>query len=210
MVIDDNAASREFLKNLLVGWQLAPSTALSVHEAREALEKARQSASPFRLVLLNAAMSTMDGFALAEEMIRNLGQPAESMIVMLSSIGCVAGAERCRTLGIKVHLVKPIKQSELRDAILTMLGSPARTRAKQPLEISKSSRPAKILLAEDHPVNQRLAVRILQKWGHTVTVAANGQKAITRIPTYHADTTTVAQHPVYAVRQTTRSERTRP
>ena len=181
LIIDDNRASREFTQKLLAGWELVPTAAESLTEVHQALEKARQSATPFRIVLLDATMRTMDAFVLAEEMVGKLGQTPESLIVMLSSTECVAGADRCRALGIKAHLVKPLKQSELRDAILAALGSPARRRAPQQLEISKSSRPARILLAEDHPVNQRLAVRILQKWGHKVTVASNGQKAIEAI-----------------------------
>ena len=187
LIIDDNRPNRDFLDRLLAGWQLVPAAAGSLAEAQQALEKARQSSAPFRIVLLDATMRTADGFQLAEEIVGKLGQPPQTLIVMLSSTECVAGAERCRALGIKAHLVKPLKESELRDAILTALGSPVRRRPRQVLEISKSSRPAKILLAEDHPVNQRLAVRILQKWGHQVSVAANGQKAIEAVDREHFD-----------------------
>jgi two-component system, sensor histidine kinase and response regulator len=94
----------------------------------------------------------------------------------------VEDSARCRELGISVYLTKPVRQSELLDAIMSALGNsrapvkPASPAGGEP--ILKGSRSLRILLAEDNPVNQRLAVRILEKWGHSIAVAGNGRKAV--------------------------------
>ena len=127
-------------------------------------------------------MPQVDGFTLARKIKEN-PLLAGTVIMMLSSAAQVEDSARCRELGISVYVTKPIRQSELLDAIMLALGNQqgaARRRiAPTPAEsVLKSSRPLRILLAEDNPVNQRLAVRILEKWGHSVSVAGNGCKAV--------------------------------
>jgi len=123
----------------------------------------------------------MDGFMLVE-VIRKSPEWAGLTTVMLSSGGRRDDAKRCKQLGIAAYLVKPILQSELLEAVLTVLGSP--TGATEPGQLAprdslwKERRPLRILLAEDNAVNQRLAVRMLEKQGHTVVVAGDGVLAL--------------------------------
>jgi CheY-like chemotaxis protein/HPt (histidine-containing phosphotransfer) domain-containing protein len=122
----------------------------------------------------------MDGFALAEQ-IKSAPELATATIMMLSSADRQSDAARCRALGVACYLVKPIKQSDLLDAILTMLAAtPERPPAPRavPSRPVESGRSLRILLAEDVVVNQMLAVRLLEKHGHTVVVANNGREAL--------------------------------
>jgi two-component system sensor histidine kinase/response regulator len=131
-------------------------------------------------VLLDAMMPQVDGFALARK-IKDNPALAGAVIMMLSSAEQVDDSARCRELGIAVYVTKPVRQSELLDAIMSALGTgqiPPRTRTHSAEPVLKTSRSLRVLLAEDNPVNQRLAVRILEKWGHSVIVAGNGRKAV--------------------------------
>jgi two-component system sensor histidine kinase/response regulator len=122
-------------------------------------------------------MPEMDGFQLAEQ-IRGHPELAGATVMMLSSSGHPGDVARCRELGIAVSLLKPLKQSELLDAILLALGRvsprPGSALAAPPAEW----RPLRILLAEDNLVNQRFAVRLLEKAGHRVVVAGDGREAL--------------------------------
>jgi CheY-like chemotaxis protein len=104
---------------------------------------------------------------------------------MLSSAAHADHAERSRECGVTCYATKPVKQSDLLDVIMTALGEPAMTTRRSfgdPTDASsQSSRPLRILLAEDNEVNQKLAVRWLKKWGHTVVVAGNGREALERL-----------------------------
>jgi CheY-like chemotaxis protein len=127
-------------------------------------------------------MPETDGFALAKH-IKKTSHGSVATILMLSSAGLRGDAERCRQLGIAAYLTKPFKQSELLDAILSALGTIPQTEA-QPKLITRHSlreespRGLRILVAEDNAVNQVLAVRLLEKRGHSVRVAANGKLAL--------------------------------
>jgi len=102
--------------------------------------------------------------------------------MMLSSAGQHADAARCRAMGITSYVTKPIKQSELLTAMMTVLGAASRDADGSPLAareaLGTSQRRLRILVAEDSPVNQKLMVRLLEKWGHTVVVAHNGREAL--------------------------------
>jgi PAS domain S-box-containing protein len=180
LVVDDNATSRQILREFLVRWRLKPTLADNGPAALAELERAAAEGRPFPLVLLDAAMPQMDGFALAHE-VKDKPALARAFVMMLSSAEQLEEAARCRELGISTYLTKPIRQSELLDAIVSALGQGPATQSHAspvPELVLRSARPSRILLAEDNPVNQRLAVRILEKWGHSVVVAGNGQKAL--------------------------------
>jgi len=135
----------------------------------------------FPLILLDAQMPEMDGFALAESIKRNPDWRAAT-VMMLSSVGHRGDAMRCRELGIAAYLTKPVRPSELLDAILTALGTRTRGDIPGTLVTRHSLREdrshLRVLLAEDNAVNQLVALRVLEKQGHVVTVAANGRKAL--------------------------------
>jgi two-component system sensor histidine kinase/response regulator len=179
LVVDDNATNRQILEEFLRRWELKPVLVVGGGAALAELERAAAARQSYPLVLLDAMMPQVDGFALARK-IKESPHLANAVIMMLSSADQVADSARCRELGISVYLTKPVRQSELLDAIMSALGDgrlpAAATSEAEP--VRKNSRPLRVLLAEDNPVNQRLAVRIMEKWGHSVSVVGNGRKAL--------------------------------
>ncbi|MFO7601605.1 MAG: response regulator [Candidatus Desulfacyla sp.] len=183
LVIDDTATHREILEEILLNWDMAPVVSDGDH-AFQALREARHPNRPFSLVLLDAHASEKGGFAVASEIKENPEWKAP-MIMMTSSVGLRGDAERCRRLGIAAYLTKPIKQSELLDAILTVLDIRESRPEGRTVVTKHSVREARagfrVLLAEDNAVNQRLAVMILNKKGYDVVVAANGKEAVAAV-----------------------------
>jgi len=179
LIVDDNATNRYVLERMLTSWQMLPELAEGGRRALERMMAARRGEHPFELVLLDANMPEMDGFEVAAR-IKQDPRLAKATIMMLSSAARQGDAARCREIGIAAHLTKPIHQSALLDAIMTALGG---QQPKDPstLAASGGGRPLRrlhILLAEDNAVNQRLALRVLEKAGHAVSVAGNGKDAL--------------------------------
>jgi PAS domain S-box-containing protein len=179
LVVDDNVTNRLLLRDILISWNMKPTVVTSGAEALAELRAALARAEPFALVLLDVMMPEMDGFAVAEEMRRH-PELAQAAVMMLSSAGQREDAARCRALGVAAYLTKPVMQSDLWDAMVMALNvSYERRDARAPLlPPTVQSRPLRILLAEDNPVNQKLAVRLLQKQGHSVVVVGNGKLAL--------------------------------
>jgi CheY-like chemotaxis protein len=182
LVVDDNATNRRILQEMLTNWRMKPTVVASGREALAALEEAARSGSPYALVLLDGMMPEMDGFELAARINEQPGLVGAALM-MLSSADRKEDSTRCRQLGVSAYLVKPIRQSDLLDAIVTTLHShiPAvdgRDDAERPAAQVAAHR-LRLLLAEDNPVNQRLAVRLLEKRGHQVTVVNTGRQAVT-------------------------------
>jgi CheY-like chemotaxis protein len=184
LVVDDNATNRRILEEQLTSWGMRPTLVDGGPAALAALHQAMQQGEPFPLVLLDAHMPSMDGFSVAAQ-IKQSRALTHAIIMMLTSGGPASDAARCRELGIMSYLTKPIKQSELLNAICTVfhiswvtihdtpqLASPSRTQSQRPLHI---------LLVEDNVVNQRLTVRLLQKWGHSVVVVGSGTEALAAV-----------------------------
>jgi signal transduction histidine kinase/DNA-binding response OmpR family regulator len=181
LVVDDNGTNRRLLEETLTRWGAIPTPAASGPAALEAIGLAEAAGKPFSIILLDQQMPGMDGFAVAER-IRHQPKLVSTIIMMLGSGGQRGDASRCCKLGIVAYLFKPFKQSELLDAMLIALGREA-AEATKPALITRHTlrerRPAlSVLVAEDNLVNQHLAVRLLEKRGHTVGVAADGQKAL--------------------------------
>ncbi|MGH9452442.1 MAG: response regulator [Terriglobia bacterium] len=184
LVVDDNATNRKILDNTLRRWAIEPVLAESGEEALRALQSAELRNEPFGLVLTDANMPEMDGFELVSEMRQQSGL-AQATIMMLSSGSQRGDAAQCRTLGVSAYLTKPICERDLRRAIERVLSSskPAPTispEVTRHLNWSAAQSPAatRVLLVEDNPVNQKLAVRLLEKRGYVVTPAWNGLEAI--------------------------------
>jgi signal transduction histidine kinase/DNA-binding response OmpR family regulator len=182
LVVDDNDTNRRILCETLRHWKMQPSQADGGARAIEALERAAESGQPYKLVLLDACMPEVDGFAVAER-IQSNPKLASPIVMMLTSSTRVGDADRCRELGISTYLVKPIRQDTLLKAVMSALAVdlPATRRnelAASQGVLAKASRPLEILLAEDNVINQKLAVTLLRKWGHTVTLADNGKQAV--------------------------------
>jgi signal transduction histidine kinase/CheY-like chemotaxis protein len=183
LVVDDNRTNRRILKGMLGRWEMSSSSAEDGEEALAKLSAAQQAGQPFALILMDMHMPKMDGFELIER-IRHRADSATATIMMLTSAGHRGDAERCKKLGVAAYLLKPIRQSELREAIARVLGA-REQKGAIPLITRYSLQDARepatslhILLVEDNPVNQRLASRLLEKRGHSVVVAGNGREAL--------------------------------
>ena len=176
LVVDDNASNRLILKEILTNWHMKPTLVTSGAECLRAIS-GREQQDPFRIVLLDFHMPDMDGFSVAAQIRDNQALQGTKVILLTSS--CLPGdSARCRELGIRAYVTKPLKQSELFDAIVTVLAAQETPeRSEVPQEIKPSERLLRVLLAEDNPVNQILAIRILERLGHKVHVANNGKEA---------------------------------
>jgi len=180
LIVDDNLTNQRVLLTALSRWGMKPTVAENGPAALRAIRSAKDSGHPFALLLLDAQMPGMDGFALAEQ-IKKDTELVGATIMMLTSAGQLGDAARCRELGISAYLLKPIRLEELLDAISSVLhGAPEKT--STPLVTRHSLREAKkgsrVLLAEDNAINQKLASRLLEKRGYTVVVACNGRDAL--------------------------------
>jgi PAS domain S-box-containing protein len=177
LVVDDNATNRRILEEVVANYQMRPTAVADALAALEEMKRAAAEGSPYALVLLDAHMPEVDGFALAEH-VQHTPELTGATLVMLTSAGQVGDVTRCRQLGIRAYLMKPVKQSELIATILTALGEARRAPVLEVEVGAPASRPLRVLLAEDNPINQKLVVRLLQKQGHSVEVAANGREAL--------------------------------
>jgi CheY-like chemotaxis protein len=178
LVVDDNATNRRILEEVLRYWGMVPVMASSGPEALFLVERAAEDGNRFVIALLDVQMPGMSGYEVAERL-RGVWGPELTPIVLLSSSGDQLGEARRREIGIARCLVKPVKQSSLLETIEYVLGrAPS---AAEPATVSVpvvDSAPLRILLAEDNVVNQRLVSKLLERRGHTVSVAANGRLAI--------------------------------
>ncbi len=188
LVVDDNATNRKILCEVTHSWGMLAQGVEDGPGAIREMESAQQTGKAYRVALIDACMPEMDGFQLAER-VQHDPRLAGAVIMMLTSSGRRGDAARCRQLGIAAYLVKPIRSSELMQALLTVLGQPAGQ--SPPLVTRHSLREARaglrILVAEDNPVNQALILRLLEKEGHYATLARTGGEAVALAGTAHFD-----------------------
>ena len=180
LVVDDNFTNRRVLEGMLTRWGMRPTAVEDGRAALQTLQVAKSTGHPFPLILLDGQMPEMDGFALAE-IIRKDPSLVGAMIMMLTSAGHVGDAARCRELGVSAYLVKPIRQGELLDGISTLLQKAPEKKTEQLVtkhSLQENRSRWRILLVEDNLVNQRLALRLLEKRGFEVTIAGDGQAAL--------------------------------
>jgi len=177
LVVDDNATNRQILEELLTNWGMSPTVVEDPAQALATMRQRVHSGRPIRLVITDAHMPGMDGFELAQR-IKQDKELSGAIIMMLTSGDSQNNEIRCRRLAIAACLVKPIKQSELLEAILTAMGVVSdESEVKPAVEGPPTERPLTILLAEDSFVNQRLVVGVLTKYGHHIDIAENGRRA---------------------------------
>ena len=167
LVVDDNATNRETLAQRLRGWGAAVELAESGYAALALLERAAAADSAFRLAILDMQMPEMDGADLGRR-IKSDPRFAGLPLIMMTSVGQRGDARKFAALGFAAYLTKPVRQSELADAIAAVLSARTAPTAPAPLvtrhslqEMGRST--ARILLVEDHPVNQRLVLALLKK-----------------------------------------------
>ena len=193
LVVDDVNTNREILVSYLKSWGCFPEDASSAKEALSVLEESVRMKSPFDLILMDFQMPAMSGFDLAID-IRSNEHTAEIPIIILTSVGKIGDAKQCRDIGIKGYLTKPIRRDELRKAILSVLGfSKADETPDVPKLVTRHSiseeyqKEFRILLTEDYPTNQQVAIRHLRGAGYQVDLAENGQEAVELFKQKHFD-----------------------
>jgi two-component system sensor histidine kinase/response regulator len=187
LVVDDNRTNRRILDGLLTHWGMVPTLAANGEQALAELENARITGAEFALVITDMHMPRMDGFGLVSSMKSNPNTAAVP-IMMLSSGAQRGDATRCSKLGVAAYLLKPVRQSELREAIARVLQTPETAEntivtGTSLLEERAPERALHILVAEDNMVNQKLARRLLEKRGHRVVLAGNGREALKAMDT---------------------------
>ena len=183
LIVDDNAANRRILTEVTTRWGMRSVAVECGIAALERMKEAEKSGAGFRLAIIDSQMPQMSGFELAER-IKKEPQLSSVMVMMLTSAGQRGEAARCRELGIAAYLLKPIRKSELLSAILTVLGQGSDQSSSDLVTRYNSqatARSLRILVAEDNPVNQAVVVRMLEKMGHTLTIAHNGNQALSML-----------------------------
>ena len=180
LIIDANKANQRFLVETLLSWGMEPTALSTGSEGIKAVRNAAEKGLPFRLLLVDDAMSEMDGFKVVEQL-RQDDLPHDAIIAMLRSTDGPSRAERYRQTGIEHYLIKPIQQSKLFNTMVESL-------CPQPVSGMDETLPAgnlhtqrmgaSILLVEDNRVNQLLAKTLLERRGWIVRVAGNGNEAL--------------------------------
>jgi len=188
LIVDSDRASGAHLAQTFNSWQMNPTYVGDAEQAVERIKLAGESGTPFSLVVLDANLAGTDVFALAEKIKADPALAGGAML-MTSSAGLRGDAARCQELGIVAYLTKPIGQSLLLEAVLKALGERP---AGEPLLVTahslrESRRRLRILLAEDNDVNQEHAKLLLEKWGHEVVCAENGEQALAVLAEHAVD-----------------------
>lgn len=190
LIVDDNATNREILHHQLLAWKIEKGSASNGFEALEKLRAAAAAGEPYHLALLDMQMPEMDGLALTRA-IKADPAIADVRLLILTSLGRRMTKAELHSAGIDAYLIKPVKQSKLFDCLVDVVGSNSNHAILTPEE--PALRPAsgimlpkaRILLAEDNAVNQKVAQAQLGKLGLSADVVANGRevlKALESVP----------------------------
>ncbi len=189
LVVDDSATSRRILEEMLEHWKMRPDPAENAEAALHLLRTSLHDGRPFPLILLDAQMPGMDGYALAATIKKNRRLARTPIILLTSAAASTMGDSEAgaaiRKLGIATCVSKPVKQSDLLDAIVKTLAGLRQPEAKRETRFAsragaphEARPPLRVLLAEDNPINRKLAVHLLKSRGYHVAVATNGREAL--------------------------------
>ena len=184
LVVDDNATNRRILEEILTVWGMRPTSVDGGLAAIVALDRALADGKPFPLAIIDFQMPDLDGFGLAGR-IKARPELATTMVMMISSVGNQGDAIRCRELGVASYLTKPVRQSVLLEATLSVLAANDRP-LDHPLlvtrhTINEAHRSLRVLVAEDNAVNRKLVTALLGKRGLTAVTVVNGREAVAAV-----------------------------
>ena len=183
--IDDHPVNRRLLEEYAKAWGMKAIAASSPEEGLDMIQRAQQQGEPFQIAIIDMNMPGMDGLTLARVMKAN-PQLAEIRLILLTSLGQRGDAKEAKAAGFSGYLTKPIRQNVLKHTLENVMGleptnlhhpdTPVVTRFSS-LESHKIGS-QRILVVDDHQVNQQLAMLMIERLGHRADVAANGQEAI--------------------------------
>ena len=180
LVVDDNAVNRAILSEVLTSWDMRPTAVEGASRALAEMRAAADAGQPFQLVLTDAMMPDVDGFSFARQVASD-ARFADVRLIMLTSAGIHDAARgRAKDHGIVAQLLKPVKQSDLLDAIATAFDRGQPPPAIETTARSPRTRPLRILVAEDNATNRKLVVTLLEQEGHHVVTTRNGREALER------------------------------
>jgi PAS domain S-box-containing protein len=183
LIVDDNQTNRRILEAMLRRWGMITTSMETGAEAIVELLAASAAGGQYALIISDLLMPGMDGFSFVEQ-VRLVPQLSAATIMMLTSAGRRGDAARCEELGIAAYLMKPVRQSELREAITRILGAHGQEVSQRLItryslgDTRSPSARLRLLVAEDNLVNQKLVARLLEKRGHSVTGVSNGREAL--------------------------------
>jgi PAS domain S-box-containing protein len=177
LVVDDNAASRELLCELLAERGIVATACASGEAATQILKETRE---PFDALIVDALMPGMDGFTLIESLDRSCQNASPPVILMLTASDRQTFRARATQVNADAFLEKPVTRSALLDAFSTVFGG-VTTGAEMPESAETAAHPRRVLLVEDIPANQRFMRAILEKRGHHVRIAGNGREAVEQL-----------------------------
>ena len=182
LVVDDNATNRRIVAEILGSWEMSAASADGARTALDMLHQAANASQPFHLVITDALMPDVDGFALAESIARDRHLGGVKVFLLTSAGSPSLRGRRARLFA--ATLAKPVKQSDLLDAIVTAFASPTTSRRNQTKESRRAPRASsarwRVLVAEDNRTNQKLVSALLDQRGHQVTMVGNGRLAVER------------------------------
>jgi CheY-like chemotaxis protein/HPt (histidine-containing phosphotransfer) domain-containing protein len=182
LVVDDNSTNRRIMQDMLASWHMKPVTVADAGKALTELRSAWPTDARYHVVISDCQMPDVDGFMLARR-IRQDDHVRATPIVMLTSVGRSDDVTRCHRIGVDAYLTKPVKHSDLLDALATLFGVSSRTPRAHPRRLTRdtAARPLRVLVAEDNPVNRKLVTTLLQKRGHHVRGVEDGRAAVRAI-----------------------------
>jgi two-component system sensor histidine kinase/response regulator len=195
LIVDDNETNRKILHGQVISWGMKNGQAEDGPKALKMLREAAQRGKPYDLAILDLHMPGMDGMRLAHT-IKADPTISSTRLILLTSVGLRGEAEQARRVGFAAYLSKPVRQSELYDSLVTVMSLPdelasASSRADTPLvtryglKEARARLYARLLVAEDNGINQKVAVKTLERLGYQADVVANGLEALealSRIP----------------------------
>jgi signal transduction histidine kinase/DNA-binding response OmpR family regulator len=189
LVVDDNATNRRILQQTLRSWAARPTLVPSAGQALEALRAGGPGVAPYDLALLDFQMPDMDGIQLARAIHDDPTIPTIPLVLLTSS--GLEDRSQARQAGIVAFLTKPVGQSALYDCLVGVIGGDSPVSAPAPAEApaapTSTVTASHLLVVEDNAVNQRVAVRMLEKQGHSVDVVVNGEEAVRAVSLVHYD-----------------------
>ncbi|MFS8969186.1 PAS domain S-box protein [Synechococcus sp. 'PEA 65AY6A-5F PE A'] len=187
LVVDDNATNRKILRCQATAWGMVVEEAENAYQAMDKLRQAVREGRPFPLAVLDMQMPEVDGETLGR-WIKADPELSQTQLVMMTSLGLGEHSRRAAEIGFAAYLTKPVKQTRLQEALVMALGKSSGLATSllgmgPPLSqsapsASRPQQPLRILLAEDNPVNQKVALRQLQSLGYMADVVANGQEVL--------------------------------